>query len=94
VVVRETLPPQRQHPGPVHPDSWPLWTSDVRPGREHDVTCLRAHEDLLDAIRKWTGQQGRHALADLGNEGEAEVFTLPIKKTNGVKLTDDQKMHN
>jgi hypothetical protein len=24
------------------PDGWPLWTSDVRPGREHDTTCARA----------------------------------------------------
>ena len=23
------------------PDGWPLWTSQVRPGREHDTTCLR-----------------------------------------------------
>src|SRR5882724_9875101 len=66
------------------PDGWPLWTSEVRPGREHDVTCLRAHQDLLDSIREWTGEHDRHALADLGYEGEAEVFILPIKKTNGV----------
>ncbi len=25
------------------PDGWPLWTSGVRPGREHDTTALRAH---------------------------------------------------
>lgn len=25
------------------PDGWPLWTSEVRPGREHDTTCLRIH---------------------------------------------------
>lgn len=24
------------------PPGWPLWTSDVRPGREHDTTCARA----------------------------------------------------
>jgi hypothetical protein len=24
------------------PGGWPLWTSDVRPGREHDTTCARA----------------------------------------------------
>jgi hypothetical protein len=76
------------------PDGWPLWTSEVRPGREHDVTCLRTHEGLLDAIREWTGQQDQHALGDLGYEGEPEVFILPIKKTKGTKLTDDQKMHN
>ena len=25
------------------PDGWPIWTSPVRPGREHDTTALRAH---------------------------------------------------
>jgi len=58
------------------------------------VTCLRIHEDLLAAIRKWTGEHDHHALADLGYEGEPDVFTLPIKKTKGRRLTDDQKMHN
>ena len=36
------------------PDGWPLWTSDVRPGREHDTTCLRAHADILPALADWT----------------------------------------
>ena len=27
------------------PDGWPLWTSPVRPGREHDTTALRAHAE-------------------------------------------------
>ena len=51
------------------PDGWPLWTSPVRPGREHDVTCARAHPDLLPALDTWTDEQ-RVALADLGYEGE------------------------
>src|SRR3954467_10111628 len=25
------------------PNGWPIWTSPVRPGREHDTTALRAH---------------------------------------------------
>jgi hypothetical protein len=28
------------------PDGWPLWTSPVRPGREHDTTALRTHAVL------------------------------------------------
>lgn len=75
------------------PDGWPLWTSQVRPGREHDVTCLRAHQELKTAITEWTGQD-LHALADLGYEGEPDIFTLPIKKRKGVKLTDEQKQIN
>jgi DDE superfamily endonuclease len=75
------------------PDGWPIWTSDVRPGREHDTTCLRQHEDMLPALREWTGD-ALPALADLGYEGEPDVFTLPIKKPDGGKLTDDQRQHN
>jgi hypothetical protein len=29
------------------PDGWPLWTSPVRPGREHDTTALREHTQIL-----------------------------------------------
>ena len=29
------------------PDGWPMWTSDVRPGREHDTTAVRTHEEIL-----------------------------------------------
>jgi hypothetical protein len=66
------------------PDGWPLWTSQVRPGREHDTTCARAHPGLFDALDAWTGPQ--HAvLADLGYEGEADRVTCPIKKPNPPK---------
>jgi hypothetical protein len=47
------------------PDGWPLWTSDVRPGREHDTTAARADPVLLQRIRDWT-VDGALALADLG----------------------------
>jgi hypothetical protein len=29
---------------------WPLWTSPVRPGREHDTTCARADTTLLGLL--------------------------------------------
>ena len=32
------------------PDGWPIWTSDVRPGREHDTTALRAHTEALPLL--------------------------------------------
>ena len=35
------------------PDGWPLWTSPVRPGREHDTTALRAHPEILPALATW-----------------------------------------
>lgn len=75
------------------PDGWPLWTSPVRPGREHDTTCLRAHPDMLAALTQWT-TDGQPALADLGYEGEPETFTLPHKKPAHGRLTDEQKQLN
>lgn len=42
-----------QHGGNIQvitaPDGWPLWTSQVRPGREHDTSALRAHTEILPA---------------------------------------------
>jgi len=35
------------------PDGWPLWTSDVRPGREHDTTALPTHTEILPALTAW-----------------------------------------
>jgi hypothetical protein len=43
----------QQHGGNIQvvsaPDGWPLWTSDVGRGREHDTTCAR-HHDILSTI--------------------------------------------
>jgi hypothetical protein len=36
------------------PDGWPLWTSGVRPCREHDTTALRAHPEALSLLAEWT----------------------------------------
>jgi hypothetical protein len=73
------------------PDGWPLWTSEVRPGREHDMTCARTHGiiDALAAVRDTL-----IGLADLGYEGAADVLRVPIKKINRRRLTDDQKTYN
>jgi DDE superfamily endonuclease len=75
------------------PDGWPLWTSDVRPGREHDTTALRTHPEILPALRAWIGENSP-ALGDLGYEGEADTITVAFKKPQGGELTDDQKTHN
>ena len=61
------------------PDGWPLWTSPVRPGREHDTTAARADPDLLAQIRAWV-DDGQLGLADLGYKGEADLLRIPIKK--------------
>ena len=75
------------------PDGWPLWTSPVRPGREHDTTAARADPDLLDDIAAW-GADGHLGLADLGYEGEADLLRIPIKKPAHGELTVDQQAYN
>lgn len=75
------------------PDGWPLWTSPVRPGREHDTSCARAHAGLLDALTDWT--DGEHVvLADLGYEGDNHRLTCPIKHTHGETLSADARTVN
>jgi hypothetical protein len=32
------------------PDGWPIWTSEVRPGREHDTTAVRTHTEILPRL--------------------------------------------
>lgn len=75
------------------PDGWPLCTSEVRPGREHDTTALRTHGEILPALRAWTGED-LPVLGDLGYEGEASTITVAFKKPQSGELTDDQKTHN
>jgi hypothetical protein len=61
------------------PDGWPIWTSDIRPSREHDTTAARTHPEILPALAEisddlWT-------LGDLGYEGEAGTITVAFKET-------------
>jgi hypothetical protein len=85
----------RQHGGNVQvisaPDGWPLWASDVRPGREHDTTCARRH-GLLPVLADTAAELP--CLADLGYEGEASTVRVPIKKPAHARLSDDQKTIN
>ena len=75
------------------PDGWPIWTSDVRPGREHDTTALRTHPEALPLLAEWTDAE--HAvLADLGYEGERAALTTPIKSPAGRRLTADERTVN
>jgi hypothetical protein len=75
------------------PDGWPIWTSGVRPGREHDTTALRAHAEVLPLLTEWT-DQAHAVLADLGYEGERGGLTTPIKHRAGRRLTVDQRTVN
>jgi hypothetical protein len=75
------------------PDGWPIWTSDVRPGREHDTTALRAHPEALPLLAAWT-DEAHAVLADLGYEGERNALTTPIKTPAGRRLTGDERCVN
>jgi hypothetical protein len=75
------------------PDGWPLWTSDVRPGREHDTTALREYPEILPVLATWIADC-RPVLGDLGYEGEVDTVTVAFKKPKGGQLTDEQKTHN
>jgi hypothetical protein len=74
------------------PDGWPLWTSPVRPGREHDTTCLRTHPGLLDTLRDIRGDI--RTLTDLGYEGEADTVAVGFKKPKNSELSDPQQTFN
>lgn len=74
------------------PDGWPLWTSPVRPGREHDTTCLRTHPDLLATLAKI--RDDLRTLADLGYEGEADTVVVAFKTPANGQLTDLQQTFN
>lgn len=74
------------------PDGWPLWTSPVRPGREHDTTCLRTHPDLLDTLAAI--REDVRTLADLGYEGEADTVAVAFKTPKNGQLTDIQQQFN
>ena len=75
------------------PDGWPIWTSPVRPGREHDTTALRAHTEALPLLAEWT-DEAHAVLADLGYEGERGPLTVPIKTPAERRLTADERTIN
>jgi hypothetical protein len=60
------------------------------PGARHGAGCLPEHRSsspsrcypLLHRISHWV-ETGALALADLGHEGEADIFRTPVKKTTG-----------
>lgn len=71
-----------QHGGNVQfitaSDGWPIWTSEVRPGREHDTTPVRAHEEILPALA--VAGADLRTLGDLGYEGVADTVTVAFKE--------------
>ncbi len=52
------------------PSGWPIWVSDVRPGRDHDTTCARAAAGLMPALEQ-AAAEDMPTLTDPGYEGLA-----------------------
>lgn len=73
-------------------DGWPIWTSPVRPGREHDTTAVRTHTEILPALR--VAAADLRTLGDLGYEGESGTITVAFKKPKGGRLTAVQQQFN
>lgn len=57
------------------------------------MSAARADPDLLARITEWVGD-GALALADLGYEGEPDIFRIPFKKPADTTLTVDQQAYN
>ena len=74
------------------PDGWPIWTSDVRPGREHDTTAVRTHTEILPALAQ--AANDLRTLGDLGYEGESDTITVAFKKPSNGTLTPVQQQLN
>jgi hypothetical protein len=75
------------------PDGWPLWVSQVRPGREHDTTCAKAAQELLPLLEA-ADKAGMPTLTGLGYENSSPALRHPVKKPRGRELTGAHKSHN
>ncbi|MGC9665138.1 transposase family protein [Planosporangium sp. 12N6] len=91
-MVGQTRQPRWQRSGLTVADGWPIWTSDVRPGREHDTTAVHAHAEILPALRDAGGDL--RTLGDLGYGGESDTITVAFKKPQGGRLTLVQQQLN
>jgi hypothetical protein len=67
------------------PDGWPIWTSDVRPGREHDTTALCTHTEILPALTE--------AAEDLRALGDPRLRRRIRHRHRGVQETQGRPPH-
>jgi DDE superfamily endonuclease len=57
------------------------------------MSAARADPELVDRIADWVGD-GALAPADLGYEGEPDLFRIPFKKSTDAPLTVDRQAYN
>lgn len=77
-----------------HPDGFPGWVSDVRPGREHDTTCAKNAPGLLEALALSDSEHGLPTLTDLGYQNLSPAIRHPHKKPKNAELTEEQQTYN
>lgn len=75
------------------PTGWPMWTSDVRPGREHDTTCAAAATGLVEGLEDLS-QAGVLTLVDLGYQGVSPALRAPHKKPAWRRLNLTEHIYN
>lgn len=68
----------------TEPDGWPLWTSEVRPGREHDTTALREHTEILPLL----------AVGAKTNSGSWATWATKAKPTRSLSRSRNPKAGN
>lgn len=78
----------------MRPDGFPIWTSPVVPGHQHDITAARTG-GVLGALY-WAGSQlGLPTLADSGYEGAGQAIRTPVKQPrDGNTLAPDHLAYN
>jgi hypothetical protein len=77
-----------------YPHGFPCWVSEVRPGREHDTTCAKNAQHLLDGLEHHEAEHHIPTLTDLGYIGLSPAIRHPHKKPQGKKLTEPQTSYN
>jgi hypothetical protein len=77
----------------MRPDGFPIWTSEVVAGHDHDITAAREH--VLGALYWAASQLGLPTLADGGYEGAGHGVRTPIKQpADGNVLAADHQAYN
>lgn len=76
------------------PHGFPIWASDVRPGREHDTTCAKAAAGLLPGLEIIESEHQIPTLTDLGYQNLSPAIRHPHKKPKGGELTEAQTTYN
>ncbi len=75
----------------TNPFGVPLWTSEVWPGSEHDITVARA--ELLEILQPYLKELP--VLADGGYAGAGEGVWVPVPRPkDGSELSDDILAYN